>query len=317
MSLRNLGYYQSNFLKIIDKQGQLQSFAPNSYQQQLNKVIEEKRRHQEPIRIRVLKARQLGISTWGASLVYWFAATNFYKNSMIISLDHDSSSFLFEMSKRFWDYSPDIIKPMRKRSNAKELLFDNPEDGKDEGLKSSIRIETANKLSAGRSKTIQCLHMSESAFWQNAGIVQTGLFQSIPYSADTIVIDESTANGVAGHGEQFYTNWHDGNFTNLFFPWHHNPEYAIPAPKGFTLTHYEKELKSRFSLSNEQINYRRYKIENEMGSALLDPEDQFRQEMPLTPEEAFISSGRSVFNIEDINKDIQRAKQAKFKRCEI
>jgi hypothetical protein len=283
------------------------------YQQELNKIIEEKRRHMEPIRIRILKARQLGISTWGASLLYHFCATDFYKNAMIISFDSDSASGLFEMTKKFWDFSPENVRPMRRRSNAKEIVFDNPEQDNDvEGLKSSIRIETANKMGAGRSKTIQCLEMSESAFWSNAQTVQTGLLQSVPYKPDTIIIDESTANGIAGDGEQFYENWQNGEFTNVFFPWHHNPEYAVPVDRSFKPDDYEKELIQRYDLTFEQLAFRRYKISGEMGSAILDPETQFKQEMPLSEEEAFISSNRPVFSIEQILKDIERAREVSY-----
>lgn len=325
MNILNLNYYQERFLKIIDKQGQLKSFTPNIYQKQLNKIIEEKRRHLEPIRIRILKPRQIGLSTWGSSLVYHFAATNFYKYAMIIAHDLDTSSGLFEKSKMFWEYSPEKIRPMRKRSNAKELVFDNPDETSDiEGLRSSIRIETANKLSAGRSKTIQCLHLSEKAFWKNAGVVQTGLFQSIPYSPGTIILDESTANGVTGDGEQFYNDYNDSNFTNVFFKWTDNKEYEIPVVGEFVLTDYEKELMSIYpELTIDKLNFRRFKI-SEMGSSaggkksgMLDPVDQFRQEYPFTENEAFISSGRPVFDLQKIIKTINKVKDIKFKQGEI
>jgi hypothetical protein len=310
----NLGEYQKDYLKIHTKAGELRKFMPNLYQVQLNKIIEEKKKENVPIRLRVLKCRQIGCSTWGSSLVYHFCATNFNKNAMIIAHDVDSSGGLFEMTKRFWDHSPETLRPMRKRSNQKEVLFGNPEsESKVQGLDSSIKIETANKLSAGRSKTIQCLHMSEKAFWRDAATLQTGLYQSIPYKPGTIILDESTANGISGEGEQFYNDWNDSSFTNIFFKWTHNSEYEIPLIDEFILDDYEKELMDLHpELNKEKLNFRRYKIKNEMGSAILDPETQFQQEYPFSEQEAFISSGRPVFNMSQILKDIEKAKEISY-----
>jgi len=319
VDIRNLGFYQKKFLKILTKEGKLARFLPNVYQEELNKLIDEKRRHQEPVRLRVLKCRQIGISTWGSSLNYHFTTTYKNKNALIIAHDQESSSGLFEMSKKYWEHTPEMYRPMRRRSNAKELIFDNPEtDSKTRGLGSMIKIETANNLSAGRSKTIQCLHQSEKAFWRDAATVQTGLYQSIPYKPDTVILDESTANGVTGKGEQFYNDWHDSNFTNVFFKWTHNPEYEIPVTSDFKPDHYEKELmKLHPELTLPKLNFRRYKLKNEMGSALLDPETQFSQEYPLTEQEAFISSGRPVFNMAQVLRDIESIKTLKHEVGEI
>jgi hypothetical protein len=317
MDILDLGFYQKNFLKIVTKSGQLRAFAPNVYQQELNRIVKDKQRALEPIRLRILKCRQVGCSTWGASLVYHFAATDFHKTGFTIAHDAESTEGLFNMCKRFWEHSPERVRPMRRYSNAKELIFGNPDDNDQDnsGLGSAIRIATANNLTAGRSKTFQCLHMSEKAFWKNAATVQSGLLQSIPLSAGTIILDESTANGVGGDGEQFYNDWHDSDFTNVFFKWTHNPEYEIDPGRDFRPTHYEIDLMERHpELTPRKLAFRRYKIKNEMGSALLDPQDQFRQEYPLTPEEAFISSGRSVFDVEKVRTDIERARAIQFKQ---
>ncbi|MDX2368034.1 MAG: hypothetical protein QNK36_06470 [Colwellia sp.] len=310
MDVLDLEFYQKEYLNIINKKGMLNPFLPNVYQQTLNRVIEEKKRYLEPIRLRVLKCRQVGVSTWGASLVYHYCATDFFKNALIIAHDADSSGAIFEMTKRFWDFSPEGIRPQKKRSNFKEMLFDKENEESTEGLRSSIKIETANKLAAGRSKTIQCLHMSEKAFWRDAATLQTGLFQSIPLASDTIILDESTANGISGEGEQFYNDWNDSGFTNMFFKWTLNPEYELPIGPDFKPDFYELELMKMYKeLTYEKLNFRRYKIKNEMGSALLNPETQFCQEYPFTEQEAFISSGRPVFDMEQIQRDIVKSKQ--------
>lgn len=317
MELLDLGFYQENFLNIVVKSGHLKAFVPNVYQLQLNKIVQDKRRRLEPIRLRILKCRQIGCSTWGASVVYHFNAVQFHKSGLVIAHDQESSEGLFNMCKRFWEHSPDMVRPMRRYSNAKELIFGNPDDQDKEnsGLGSAIRIATANNLTAGRSKTFQCLHMSEKAFWKNAATVQSGLLQSIPLKPGTIIIDESTANGVGGDGEQFYNDWHDSDFENVFFKWTLNPEYELEPGADFRPTDYERHLVELHpELTPRKLAFRRYKIKNEMGSALLNPEDQFKQEYPLTPEESFISSGRTVFDAEKVRADIERARAIKFRQ---
>ena len=83
------------------------------------------------------------------------------------------------------------------------------------------------------------------------------------------------------------------------------------------MTDEENELKSLYNLTDEQLNWRRYKIKYEMGSALLEPAMQFKQEYPMTPEEAFISTGRSVFNIDLVRNLIEKAKSKSFEEVEI
>lgn len=68
------------------------------------------------------------------------------------------------MSKRYYENLTAEMKPALRKSNTKELVFDN-EDGT--GLKSAIKCMTAGNSSAGRSDTFQNLHISEYAFWGN------------------------------------------------------------------------------------------------------------------------------------------------------
>jgi hypothetical protein len=317
MNIFDLGTFQKQVLKIVDKKGDIRPLVPNYYQAILNKVIEEKKRKLEPIRIRILKCRQVGISTWGVSFAYHFTSTDFHKYAFVIANDTDTSSGLFKKSKMFWEYSNEIVRPMKRYSNEKELVFANPNesDVNNPGLGSSLRVGTAGKLTSGRSKTIQFLLKSEKAFWENASTVQSGLLQAVPHAASTVIIDESTANGMTGNGRQFYEDWMDTDYTKIFFKWTHNNEYEMESPAWFELDHYERELvKQHPELTKNKLFWRRYKIKNEMGSAILDPLEQFRQEYPLSEDEAFISSGRTVFNADKIKENILRVKDTKFKR---
>lgn len=143
--------------------------------------------------------------------------------------------------------------------------------------------------------------------------------QTIPNKPNTAVILESTANGIGGY---FYDVWEramkgENAFTPIFLPWFVDTgykmdfeteqerqdfiaevEYEFKNDKGETIYTDEKELMMmverdwNMKLSYEQLKWRRWCIANNCNADI----EQFQQEYPSTPEEAFIASGRPRFN---------------------
>lgn len=68
----------------------------------------------------------------------------------------------------------------------------------------------------------------------------------------------------------------------------------------------ETELCSKYEIDEEQIMWRRYAIANLCGGDI----DQFRQEYPSTPEEAFIMTGSPVFNTDKVLQRIGEVQPA-------
>lgn len=301
--LQDLDFVQRKIFKIVTKQGELSPFNPNFYQKQLNEIAKKR----GMMRLLVLKCRQIGASTWGASFVSHRTMYQRRKSGLIVADDGDNTTGLFNMCKRYYDNADPMLRPMRRYSNEKALVFDNPDTNSDKkGLGSQITIATAGKLSAGRSKTIQYLHASEFAYWPNAATIATGLFQSVPILDNTAIIIESTANGVTGKGSEFYNRCMralDGDtaFDFIFFNWLDNPEYEMAVLRDFKPTDFEKELMRFYpKLTPRKLMFRRYKINNEMGSALIDPEDQFKQEYPLcVTGETKVSTELGILPIKD------------------
>ena len=60
----NTRKYIEEYLKIVDKSGDLIDFKLNKAQRKIYSAIQEQARAGKPIRIIVLKARQLGITTF-------------------------------------------------------------------------------------------------------------------------------------------------------------------------------------------------------------------------------------------------------------
>jgi hypothetical protein len=239
-----------------------------------------------PVRIIVLKARQLGISTVTAGIMYNWAFLHKGIRSLVIAHETEASKNLFDKAKLMWEEWPFNAAYHESHNSQKTLGW--------EETRSSIRVATARNTGSGRSFTYHAVHASEAAFWEDPEVLMTGLGQSVPYSHGTIIIIESTANGVGGW---FHDQWQaavrgDTVFVPMFFPWHKHPGYRMRT--NITPIDYvkdERDLVKTFHLSPEQIAWRRHTLSNEC----LNDMNKFNQEYPNTPEEAFLSTGRNAF----------------------
>ena len=304
LDIRDPRTYIERFLKIRTKDSKIVPFKLNQPQKRLYDEVMRQRRAGKPVRIIILKARQMGFSTLTEGMLFHSTATGFNVESLVVAHKDDATAQLFGMSKRFYDELPAELKPMRRASNAQEIVFDAPANKPDvKGLKSRIRCATAGGTGIGRSYTLTNLHLSEFGFWPGDKMATyIGLAQAVPYKPGTTVIIESTANGY----DEFKTLWDNAvaaqragdedGFVPIFFPWFEMDEYRAPVPYNFALTDEERELKERFRLDDEQIAWRRRMLQNELGGDI----NLFRQEYPSTPDEAFIATGQSVFDKEKL-----------------
>lgn len=299
----NTKKYIEEYVKIRNKNSNIIPLKFNEPQLRYYNVIKELKKQGKPVRIIILKARQMGFSTATEGIFFKETVTKPNINTVIVAHTEESTANLFEMSKLMYDQLPEAMKPEKKKSNAKELVFDK-EDGT--GLKSKIKCFTAGGKGIGRSNTINKLHISELAFWTgDKKKTLVGLLQAVPNTPDTTVIIESTANGF----EYYKELWDDAvagknDFIPLFIGWNELQEYQMPYT-GFELTKEEKQLQKLYGLTLEQLTWRRWCIANNCGGDV----EQFKQEYPINPQEAFISTGRCYFDKEKIIKRIQELKE--------
>ena len=290
----NIKKYIENFIKIRNKNSDIVPLHLNKPQQKLYNIIKEQKQQNRPVRIIILKARQMGFSTVTGGLILSQTATHKNKMAAIVAHQEDSTTNLFNMYKLMYQNLPDPLKPTQLASNAKELVFDNKAHT---GLNSRIRCMTAGTGGVGRSFTINYLHISELAFWKS-DVQETmlGLMQAVPNTPDSMVIIESTANGY----EEFQSRWEaaekgESDFYPLFVGWNELDEYSMPY-SGFELTDEEHSLQDTYSLTNDQLEWRRWCIKNNCGGDVR----LFKQEYPISPEEAFLTTGDCVFDQEKI-----------------
>src|SRR5262245_63974291 len=202
----------SQYLKIRPKVGSLAPFTLNTAQLKLHQLIEDQRVRTGRVRVIVLKARQLGVSTYVAARLYSKTINSPGLRTLIVGHEKRASSNLFQIVKRFHEHLPDDLRPSIGTSNANELLFDRIDSG--------YLVTVATLEGAGRSATAQCLHASETAVWPDLSAQFAALMQTVPDMDGTEVILESTANGY----NDFHKLWRkaeagESEFLPVFLPW--------------------------------------------------------------------------------------------------
>ena len=281
-------------LSIRTKQQTVERFQPNWAQQQTLEVINDMYSRGVPVRVIVLKARQLGISTLAEALMFAWVMMHEQTYGLVIAHEIDASEYLLNMTKLYWETYPFKDLYTTKYVSRKELAWE--ETG------SSIRIATAKNMRAGRSRTINAMHGSEIAFWDRPDEMMLGLRQTIPNQAKSMILLESTANGV---GNWFYDTWQnavsgDNDYRPLFFPWWEHHEYTAAASnltrESVTNLDEDERILHRMGVDDDHLAWRRWAIRNLADSNI----ERFMQEYPSTPEEAFIASGTNVFPIQNL-----------------
>lgn len=304
-------------LHIKTKNKRIVPLKFNLVQELLYKKFMESWSQNRPVRWLVLKARQEGVSTFIEALYYALTTLHPITDSLIVADEADKSSHLFEMNKRFYDSLPPFLQPARQYSNRKELVFKD-KDNPGLSLNSSITINTAVNLDAGRSQTFHNFHGSEVAYWPNAKKLLDGVEQSVPELPGTCIIHESTANGV---GDYWYELWNmakegEIDYEPIFLAWHMHDEYMRPLENGEMVepidgdAEEEKSLIERFQLTPEQVNWRRYTIRNKLKGDV----EMFRQEYPADDVEAFLVSGLPVFPRATLRRYLSSAQQRTYRQ---
>lgn len=266
----------------------MQKLILNQEQIDLYKELCELKKNHLPMRVIILKARQIGFSTFVAAMYFVLTIFKQNMNATIIADKADHASDLFSKYKFFYEHLPEELKLKKKASNAKILEVDY---GK--GNSSTIKV-TVQGDQAGRSNTNQYLHLSETAFWDDLDGTMTSIMQTVSINnMDSIVIMETTGNGY----NEFKRRWDNSVagksiFKPLFYPWWSNKDYVMKEVVLDSLYPHEEELVKKYNLSMEQLAWYRAKL-GEMDGNL----ETLTQEYPSTPIEAFRTTGESIFDM--------------------
>jgi hypothetical protein len=291
--LSNPWWRLNNLYKIENEKGELVTFRLRPAQRALFESM-----HYRNI---ILKARQLGFST--AIDIYLLDQALFNKNLKcgIIAQDKSAAGEIFRTKIAIpfdnlpgWLRADFKITERRSGANGGYILFAHG---------SSIQVATSF-----RSGTVQRLHISEhgkicAKYPAKAKEVRTGTLNAIHDGC--IAFIESTAEGVGGDFHEMSTRSMELGQSGIelttqdwkfhFFAWWQDPKYVAQVPAaGLRLSKYHREyfagveLAMQITLTAEQ---RQWYINKE-----IEQRDEMKQEFPSTPLEAFLTSGRRVFD---------------------
>ena len=285
---------------VVDKNQKTMPFFLNDVQHEfmdtLNQAIEDFEAGLiTDISLLVLKGRQQGFTT--VVTAYQLACSILNRNFQGYTLadKSDNSEAIFQNKAKFpYSQLPDVLKPTEKFNNRKQLLF--------EKINSSWAVDTATK-DVGRSRTVNFFHGSECAFWQyGIAPVQGALGEA--FTKNCIKIYESTANGY----NDYQKMWDSGSHINCFYEWWKTKEYrvrfhsnqtkevflhGVDVNKGWIWDRL-RWLRDAKSLDAEQLYWYWNKYDRYLEKDLI------KQEYPCTPHEAFLLSGKNVFDTEVI-----------------
>lgn len=294
---------------IVDKDKRTTPFFLNDVQRdfinRLNKAVADYRAGKRlNLKFLILKGRQQGFTSFITA--YQLACTILRRNfEGFTAADEDgNTSAIFEnKAKHLYNLLPEAVKPSEKYNNRKQLLF--------ERLHSSWEIKTASR-NMGRSRTIKFFHGSEAAFWRD-GIsgTQAGIGEAL--TKDAIVIYESTANGYNEYKEL----WDSGSWENCFYEWWRTAEYRMDFESPKRDKWFREQVRSgagwiwercrwladTIKLAWDQVYWYYVKYSGYINK------DMIKQEYPCSPHEAFLASGKCVFDQEVIVHRIEYLKR--------
>jgi hypothetical protein len=305
----DLRYYLENYHLIKTEHGQMKTLFPFwDHQEILYEAIEEEWAEHGYCRIIVLKPRQTGISVWTAASMLHRTMFTPHSFTMIVAQNDDTSEYIYQMSLNAYANLPWWLKPewMYKTKNG-GIEFQRKDDKErmvDPGLSSGLQVSAATKttgVAIGRS--IRNLHGSEVSRWPNDEVYEADIKPSMN-ARDTYQIFEST-----GYGRQglFYDEWcaavdGDSDMRAVWIPVYKvRKYYTLPEnmPETFELADDEKNFNERvakeehFNIPNNFWDFRR----NRMRAAKRKGKKAgFLESYPLTPTEAFQSSGLCAFD---------------------
>lgn len=285
----DLRHYCAKLVKIQTKTGELKPFIWNEAQERLHAALQRQLDARGLVRALILKARQLGCSTYVAARKYHRTTLWLGQRAFILTHEDRATQQIFGMLKRIHENMPVDYQPPLATSNANELAF--------AGMESSYRVGTAhNTKGGGRALTLQLFHGSEAAHWQAAEQHFAAVLQAIALLPGTEVILETTANGVGG---LFYDQWilaekGQSDFLPIFLPWMIESTYARPLEAGYEPSLEEEDYQRLYKLTDEQVCWLHYK-NIELGGEPGIIGQLFRQEYPATAAEAFQTTGADSF----------------------
>jgi len=286
-------YFIENLVLIPNKDRVSVPFKFNKVQQILYNGLMEMISAGQPPRIIVLKASQIGVTSFFMGLFLLDSIGVQNSTSVVIAHEEFITQRLLSKAKTFEASIPEELKPEMSHRSAYELAWAD--------MNSTFYIGSARSFVFGRGERIDNALCSEIAFWTNPERITIPLGERVPRNG--MLVYESTPNG---EDNFFYEEWEkakgwkDGKstFRPFFLPWWLCEDYKCSVDEGLaadatTPLKYDAEerwLVKKHHLTEEQIRWRRMKLAS-LG-------EMFFQEYPEDDQSCFLQVKETVFDTE-------------------
>lgn len=292
----------------------------NEYQT-LSPLLFEQVRYAEALakykRVIALKPRQVGFTT--LSTLFLFAKTYRALNPrLVLQTVHDDAALkrVRRMVEVAYENLPSAIRFGLRTDNREQTEFMHNRAG--------FRRLVAGVRGQGRSYSFTDYHATEMAFYPQGSSAHKSsdtaadddLFSSVQAAMNDEtghIIVESTGNGPRGLFHRLVQKAHAGQegVGFVFLPWFHVPRYRgseLPTPIFVPetpdwRTSEEEELHKLYGLTNDQLAWRRHKIETQNYTPL-----RFRREYPSTWLDPFLLDESVWFDQDAVNLMAQFAR---------
>lgn len=218
-----------------------------------------------PTRMIILKARKMGISTYVQAVMFEMNLRGEHMRGLIVADNGDRAALLLQianvartqMERERMSDGRSVPWNFRLPSKATySMVWDRP-------MYCEVKITSAETDNPGRGMTPSIVHLSETAFWQDAAKAQASVMSGLPSLPGTMAFDESTANGASGkYHDDFWRAWRTRDeplrertelWQAVFFAWFEDPNYHWTKSYGLgrELTH-KMEVDIQMSLTDEE-----------------------------------------------------------------
>ena len=324
---------------IKDKRGEIRKIGKLKLAQRKTiAVLDYLRNAGKPAYVVIGKSRKQGESTIIAEDCYE-QVKQYELDALVLSFDRTSVGKIFKIYSRFYQHD-DLPKPLLYKG--KGSLYEMKFDGHD----GHITVATAHNVYAGTGETPQYIHFSEGAKSERGNETLTALLQSVGDEAGTTVIHESTFNGMEPcflpiwqgayqNSKLTFEEGEDGDLTvdfkvtnpdewNGYVPVFVSVLDDEDAKLSFeseqekerfeaTLDADEKFYREHHGAGLEFLHWRRRTIKLKCKGNV----DVFKQEYPVTPEEAIRVTGRPVFDLQQLDRmPVEEGRKGRLARSE-
>lgn len=282
------GAWAERCVHILDKNKQRRRLVMNDAQRLV--FAEEQRQiaARGYARLYTLKGRQGGITTYEqARSLHLTSYVKRGATALTLAHDRDSTDKIFDKITAYaLSHFPSALLPRLGAAQTREITFP--------GRESQFYTGTAGAGRTGRGLTIDRVHGSEFAFWDDP-ITILGAITPALVPHGSVVNLETTASAFDGDAHTFWREAAARGYAQVFIPWWlcDVVNYRLPLlePDELrTLEEDERALVEAKGLTLEQIKWRRQQMAA-MGR------ERFLQEYAEDPESCWLTAGGNFYDV--------------------